>query len=69
MAGVNPTPSKKQFLQQLCQDPLHPGSLGGARKLYEAARVIRPDISLKDVQRFLEDSRAYTLHKLHPKKN
>ena len=67
MAGVNPTPSKKQFLQQLCQDPLHPGSLGGARKLYEAARVIRPDISLKDVQRFLEDSRAYTLHKLQPK--
>ncbi len=68
MAGVSLTSSKKQFLQRLYQDPHHPGSLGGERRLYEAARAIRPDITLKDVQKFLEDSRAYTLHKLQPKK-
>lgn len=66
--GVSLSPSKKQFLLRLYHDPHHPGSLGGVQRLYEAARVIRPDISLKDVQRFLEDSRAYTLHKLQPKK-
>ena len=66
--GVSLSPSKKQFLRRLYQDPHHPGSLGGARRLYEAARLIRQDITFKDVQRFLEDSRAYTLHKLQPKK-
>ena len=72
MAGVvvdvSSSPSKKQLLQQIYQDPYHPGGLGGVTRLYEAARAIRPDISLKDVQSFLEDSRAYTLHRLQPKK-
>ena len=62
------SPSKKKILAKLYQDPHQPGSLGGVQALYEAARVVRPDISRKDVHRFLEDSRAYTLHKLQPKK-
>lgn len=65
---VSLSPSKKKLLDKLYYDPSQPGSLAGAVALYKAAKAFRPDISLKQIQRFLEDSRAYTLHKLQPKK-
>ena len=60
--------SKQEFLRRFYRDPQQPGSLGGIRRLYDAAKAIRPDISLKDVEKFMQDSRTYTLHKLQPKK-
>ena len=74
MAGVSSLPTlspskKKKLLEKLYSDPKQPGSLSGIRGLYKAAKKnIRSDITLKDVERFLEGSRTYTLHKLQPKK-
>ena len=68
MARLTPSPSIKRLLNKLYKNPRQPGSLGGVRGLYLAARAIRPDVSMKDVKKFMEGCRTYTLHKLQPKK-
>lgn len=52
----------KRTLQDLYQDPEVDGSLGGAKRFAKAQRV-----PLKTVQKALEGSLAYTLHRPHRK--
>ena len=59
---------KKNVLRRLYEDPKHPGSFSGSRNLYTAAKAIYPAITQKDVDLFLRTSRAYTLHRLQPKR-
>lgn len=63
-----PFPSKKRLFKALYEDPQVPGSLSGVRPLFLAVRAINPDVSMRDVEQFMEDYRTHTLHKLQPYK-
>lgn len=62
------TPSKIRLLKTLYEDPQVPGSLSGVRPLFLAARAIKPDVSMRDVEQFMEGCRTHTLHKIQPRK-
>ena len=52
------SPKKKRTLQELYEDPDVKGSLGGVKRFAKENRI-----PLKEVQKALESSLAYTLHK------
>ena len=53
-----------QQLAKIYFDPSDPGSLGGAERLYQRAKVLRiKGASRRHVKRFLSAQSAYTLHK------
>lgn len=52
-----------EFLRRLYSDPSSPASFSGVQNLLAEARKYDPSITRKDVQKFLEQERTYTLHK------
>ena len=62
MEAINAT------LRRLYEDVDEPSAYGGVKKLYRAAKLLIPNITMKMVKQFLEGNRAYTLHYLTSKK-
>ena len=58
----------KETLSKLYSDLKSPNSYGGIQSLLKNARKINPSITINDVNEFLKSEKAYTLHKLTPKK-
>lgn len=58
---------KWEVLKSLFYDIKSQGGLGGERKLLKAAKLINPQITIKDVKEFLSQQDAHTLHKITKK--
>ena len=54
---------KEDVLKEIYYDPAHPASLGGAQRLFEAARKRLPDLKKDKVVEWLRGQDAYTLHR------
>jgi hypothetical protein len=54
---------RKKLLDDLYNNPKSPASFTGVNTLYKFAKIKDPKITLKDVERYLEAHRTYTLHK------
>lgn len=58
------TPSKRERISAIYHNAGHPGGLSGPSKLFKALQNIGDtDITLQDVQEFLETEESYSLHK------
>ena len=53
----------KEDLRNAYYDPKNPGSFGGVQAVYRAAKLKNSNIRLKDVKRWLQSQRTFTLHK------
>lgn len=53
----------EQLFRTIYFDPSHAGGLGGADKLYRAAKDRDPKVTKKDVKKWLSSVDAYTLYK------
>ena len=60
--------SKTETLARIYNDPSNPGGFSSIRKLLQNARLLRNDISLKDVKEYLSHQPSYTRHGNVPKK-
>ena len=59
-----PAPSRiENILKRIYYDPAHPASFGSARDLFLAVQRLRKNVTLKQVERWLEAQEAYTLHR------
>lgn len=56
-------PRLDTLLKRMFYDPSHPAGFGTAKNLLKAARLKRKNISLQDVERWLEAQNAFTLHR------
>lgn len=56
-------PRINAILKRMFYDPSHPAGFGTAKNLLKAARLQRKNISLNDVERWLESQDAFTLHR------
>jgi hypothetical protein len=54
---------KNSILEKLYNDPESPAAFSGVERLYQEAKKIQPNITLKDVTYYLESNRIYTMHK------
>ena len=50
-------------MDEIYFNPKNPGSLGGARRLYYAAKSKYPNLTINDVKEWLSKQNVYTLHK------
>lgn len=55
--------TKEEKIEKIYHDPANPGGFGGVDVLYQQVKKKHPTITRKDVQRFLEGNRTYTLFK------
>ena len=53
----------ENLLKSIYENPKLQGSFGGAKSLFQAARLIEPKIRLKDVVNFLHSNSTYVDHK------
>ena len=56
-------------LQNLYNDPSFPGSFSGKTQFYQEVKKLYPEITIKQIEKFLIKEKAYALHKgvLKPK--
>lgn len=52
-----------KLIDRVYTDPANPGAFGGTDALYRAMQAKHPEISKKQVQKYLEANRTYTLFK------
>lgn len=55
--------AKNQVLKKIYLDPKNPASFSSPYKLYNASVKMNKDITLRDVERWLETQNAYTLYR------
>ena len=60
--------SKTETLDKIYNDPANPGGFSSQRKLLQNAKLLRNDISLKDVKDYLSSQPSYTRHGNVPNK-
>ena len=60
----NLTKKKLDTLDAIYKNTVHPASLGGVKKLYDAARRRNKNIKFQDVKVYLKSIPSYTLHKV-----
>lgn len=53
----------EEILQKIYYDPSHPAGLSSPRKLFNAAKLLSPTLSLEHVRTWLSKQFTYTLHK------
>ena len=60
--------SNSKKLEKIYFDPKSPGSFGSVKKLYSIAKKMMPDLSYKDVEKWMYDQDSYTLFRQVNKK-
>ena len=50
-------------LAKLYNDPLFEGSFSGQQKFYEAVKKIYPNVTMRQIEKFLKTENSYSLHK------
>lgn len=55
--------NNEKILEKIYYDSSNPAAFGSANKLYDAAKLIDPQISTNDVEEWLKGQFTYTLHK------